>query len=95
MAKKKVTLYTGNDGFSIAARNYLIKNRIDFEEIDATKPEGLDKLVKNTKQTKMPFLEVKGSHGISTSIGFDEFLYASALDQTLSYDKFIAAKGNS
>ena len=92
MAKRKVTLYTGKEGLSTSARNYLIGKKIEFEEIDTTSPEGIGKLIKNTRQAKTPFLEIKGSHSVKTSVGFDEFLYACALDSGLNYDRFLDSK---
>jgi glutaredoxin len=80
MAAKKVTLYTTNDPYSVLARNYLIKNGIDFEEIDATKEEGWSSLIKLTKQSRTPFLYIKHSSSISSVVGFGEFQYASAID---------------
>ena len=91
---KKVILYTGSGNLSIVARNYLIKNKVNFEEVDVTKQNGINRLIDHTKQTKMPFLWVKSSHGVSTVAGFDEFLYASALNPALSYNEFVKMKQN-
>ena len=89
---KRVVLYTGSDSLSVLARNYLIKIHVEFEEIDAAEEKGFGMLVKRSKQTKTPFLEVRRSSSVGTVVGFDEFLYASALNPTLSYDKFVMAK---
>lgn len=91
MAKKKVIFYTDSRKISIIAKNYLLSKNIEFEEVDTTKPEGFNRLIKETRQKITPFLDVRGS-GRHTSSGFDEFLYAVALDSTLSYEKFIAMK---
>ena len=91
MAKRRVTFYTDKRKISIIARNYLLSKNIEFEEVDTTKREGFDRLIKETRQKITPFLDVRGS-GRHTSSGFDEFLYAVALDSTLSYDRFIAQK---
>ncbi len=91
MSKKKVTLYTDNRNISTIARNYLLSKNVEFEEVDTTTPKGYDRLIKETRQKITPFLDVRGS-GRYTSSGFDEFYYASALDSTLSYDKFITMK---
>jgi|GEM_PF-4448915 hypothetical protein len=91
MAKKKVIFYTDSRKISIIARNYLLSKNIEFEEVDTTKPEGFDRLIKETRQKITPFLDVRGS-GRHTSSGFDEFLYAVALDSTLSYNKFLELK---
>jgi len=91
LSKKKVTLYTDNRGISTIARNYLLGRKIEFEEVDTTKPEGFDRLIRETRQKITPFLDVRGS-GRHTSSGFDEFYYAVALDSTLSYDKFMEQK---
>lgn len=91
MSKKKVTLYTDNRNISTIARNYLLSKKIEFEEVDATRPEGYERLIKSTRQKITPCLEVRGP-GVSISSGFDEFLYASAIDHTLSYNKFLELK---
>jgi hypothetical protein len=91
MSKKKVTLYTDKQSISTVARNYLLGRKIEFEEVDTTKPGGFDRLIKETRQKITPFLDVGGS-GRHTSSGFDEFYYAIALDSKLSYDKFMAMK---
>jgi hypothetical protein len=92
MSRKRVTLYTDNRNTSTIARNYLLGRKIEFEEVDTTKPEGYEKLIKSTRQKITPCLEVRASHRRSTSSGFDEFLYAVALDPTLSYNEFLTLK---
>ncbi len=87
---KKVTLYTNNEAQSTLARNYLISKRVDFQEINTAK-EGSGVVI---ARYKMPFLEVKSSHAISTVAGFSEFQYASALDSRLNYVEFIKRKRN-
>jgi hypothetical protein len=91
MAKRRVTLYTDGSGPFIRARKYLVGKEIQFEEVDATTPEGHARLLKSTRQARIPCIEVRGS-GMHVSSGFDEFLYAVALDSTLSYDKFMEGK---
>lgn len=93
MAKRRVTLYTDTSETSMRARNYLVCNGIPFEEVDATTSEGHARLLKFTRQSRIPCIEVRGS-GVHVSSGFDEFLYAAVLDPTLSYDRFIAMKQN-
>ena len=83
---RKVTLYVSDDEASDLARGYLQENNIVFEEI---KVDG--KRVSISK-SRLPFLVVRKSYGIRTVSGFSEFQFASALDSTLSYDKFIKMK---
>ena len=91
MAKRRVTLYTDVSTTSIRARKYLVEKGVLFEEVNAMTSEGHARLLKSTKQARIPCIEVRGS-GMHISSGFDEFLYASALDTTLSYNKFMEAK---
>jgi len=92
MVRRKVRLYTDGSKTSDAAMECLKAAGVEFEEVDCSKPEGRAMLVRSTRQTVVPFLEVRSSHGVSTSSGFDEFLYASALDPTLSRDRFTERK---
>ena len=85
---RRVTLYTDKEGQSALARKYLIENNISFEEIDIVKEGNRISIAK----CRLPFLEVKASHGIHTVSGFNEFQYASALDSRLSYDDFVKRK---
>jgi glutaredoxin len=89
---RKVTFYADGSNTSKSARNYLFAKGIEFEEVDGTTAEGHARLIKRTRQNRLPCIEVRGS-GIHISSGFDEFLYASTLDPTLSYDRFVAMKG--
>ena len=85
---KKVTLYTNNSTSSILACKYLVDNDVKFEEINLTKTNKI-----KIASHRLPFLQVKGN-GVHTVAGFDEFLYASALNTKLSYDKFMKQKKN-
>ena len=67
---------------------YLNSNKVDFEEIDTTKRGSRIAISRH----KLPLLQVKASHGISTVSGFDEFQYAVALNPGLSYDDFVKAR---
>lgn len=86
---RKVTLYTDDRDYSNLARSYLKENNIMFEEINIS--EKRDKPI-TMNSRRIPFLIVKGSSGVHTVTGFDEFQYASALNTRLSYDKWVEMK---
>jgi hypothetical protein len=85
---RKVTLYTDNEVQSALARDYLASNKVDFKEVNTAKDGNRMAIARH----RLPFLEVKSSHGISTVSGFGEFQYASALNPNLSYDEFAKAR---
>ena len=82
---RRVKLYTDNGEQSAMARKYLKENNISFDEINTTNVENSITIAKH----RLPLLEVRASHRISTISGFNEFRYASALDSGLSYDDFV------
>ncbi len=88
---RKITLYTNNNEQSNLARKYLLENHVIFEEINVTKGKEKPIII---KAERIPLLIVKGSHGISTVSGFDEFKYASAMNPSLSHDEWIRMKND-
>ena len=84
----KLVAYLDGSPVSGAAREFLKKHSIEFEEVDATTSEGALRLRKRTQQPRVPAFEMKRSHSIHVVAGFDNFA-RRILSQELGLDKTI------
>lgn len=69
----KLVVYTNNSPSSNAAREFLRKHQLEFEEVNATTPQGAYRLQRRTQQNRLPAFEIKKSHSVHVVAGFNDF----------------------
>ncbi|MBI5636014.1 hypothetical protein HY993_03580 [Candidatus Micrarchaeota archaeon] len=69
----KIVLYSDDSISSKAAKKFLLKHELEFEDVNTKAPEGACRLRKRTQQNQIPAFEIKKSHGIHVVAGFDNF----------------------
>ena len=69
----KLVLYRDDLVSSQAAKAFLVKHGVEFEEVNVSTPEGVIRLRKRTQQNRVPAFEIKKSHSVHVVTGFDDF----------------------
>ena len=69
----KFVFYRDDSASSKAAKAFLVKLGVEFEEVSVSVPEGSIRLRKRTQQSRVPAFEIKKSHSVHVVAGFDNF----------------------
>ncbi len=71
----KLVLYADDSPLSFRARAFLKSQSLMFEEVDAKTPDGAARLLKRTRQSSVPALEIIRAHSLGVLAEFDEELW--------------------